>query len=56
MSYAPDDEVDQLYQDWTTLDFPIALEPTTLELGYTFVASDPDGYRLRVCATDTTNL
>lgn len=56
MSYATHDDVDQLYQDWTTLDFPIALEPTTLEFGYTFVATDPDGHRLRVCATDTTNL
>ncbi len=56
MSYATHDDVDQLYQDWTTLGFPIALEPTTLEFGYTFVATDPDGHRLRVCATDTTNL
>lgn len=56
MSYATHDDVDQLYHDWTTLGFPIALEPTTLEFGYTFVATDPDGHRLRVCATDTTNL
>ena len=56
MSYATHDDVDQLYQDWTTLGFPIALEPTTLEFGYTFVATDPDGHRLRVCATDTTGL
>lgn len=49
MSYATHDDVDQLYQDWTTLGFPIALEPTTLEFGYTFVATDPDGHRLRVC-------
>ena len=56
MSYATYDDVDQLYHDWTTLGFPIALEPTTLEFGYTFVATDPDGHRLRVCATDPTNL
>ncbi|KGF20222.1 phenazine biosynthesis protein [Arthrobacter sp. HMSC06H05] len=56
MSYATHDDVDQLYHDWTTLGFPIALEPTTLEFGYTFVATDPDGHRLRVCATDPTNL
>lgn len=56
MSYATHDDVDQLYHDWTTLGFPIALEPTTLEFGYTFVATDPDGHRLRVCTTDTTNL
>ncbi len=34
----------------------MALEPTELAFGYTFVATDPDGHRLRVCATDTTNL
>ena len=56
MSYATHDDVDQLYHDWTTLGFPIALEPTTLAFGYTFVATDPDGHRLRVCVTDTTNL
>lgn len=50
------DDVDWLYQEWTALDFPIALEPTTLKFGYTFVATDPDGHRLRVCATDTSNL
>ena len=38
------------------LGFPIALEPTTLDFGYTFVATDPDGHRLRVCATDTSDL
>lgn len=56
MSYATHDDVDQLYRDWTALGFPIALEPTTLEFGYTFVAADPDGHRLRVCATDTSGL
>lgn len=56
MSYATRDDVDALYREWTTLGFPIALEPTTLDFGYTFVAHDPDGHRLRVCATDTSGL
>ncbi|MDO5079703.1 VOC family protein [Buchananella hordeovulneris] len=56
MSYATREDVDQLYRDWKTLGFSIALEPTTLEFGYTFVATDLDGHHLRVCATDTTNL
>lgn len=48
--------VDQLYAAWTAADVPIALAPTELAFGYTFVATDPDGHRLRVCATDTTGL
>lgn len=50
------DDVEQLYRDWTARGFAIPLEPTTLAFGYTFVATDPDGHRLRVCATDTTDL
>ena len=56
MSYATRDDVDQLYRAWTALGFSIALEPTALEFGYTFVATDPDVHRLRVCATDTSKL
>ncbi len=37
------------------LGIPMVLEPTVLEFGYTFVATDPDGHRLRVCATDTSS-
>ncbi len=50
------DTVDRLYAEWTAHKVPIALEPTELAFGYTFVATDPDGHRLRVCATDTTGL
>jgi catechol 2,3-dioxygenase-like lactoylglutathione lyase family enzyme len=50
------DTVDRLYAEWTALGVPMALEPTDLDFGYTFVATDPDGHRLRVCATDTTGL
>lgn len=48
--------VDRLYGEWTARNIPIALHPTELPFGYTFVALDPDGHRLRVCATDTTGL
>lgn len=50
------EEVDVFYQDWTEKGISIAMKPTTLAFGYTFVALDPDGHRLRVCATDTTNI
>ena len=49
------DVVDRLYARWKTLGISMVLEPTTLEFGYTFVAADPDGHRLRVCATDTSS-
>ena len=45
-------DVDRLYAQWKALGIPMILEPTVLEFGYTFVATDPDGHRLRVCATD----
>ena len=48
--------VDAIYAAWTAAGVTIALEPTELDFGYTFVATDPDGHRLRVCATDTTGL
>lgn len=48
--------VDRFYAEWTSLGVQIAMDPTELDFGYTFVALDPDGHRLRVCATDTTGL
>lgn len=48
--------VDDFYAAWRARGVAMALEPTELEFGYTFVALDPDGHRLRVCATDTTGL
>ncbi len=48
--------VDRLHAEWTGQGVEMALEPTELDFGYTFVATDPDGHRLRVCATDTTGL
>ena len=56
MSQATREDVDRLHRSWSGFGFPMALEPTELAFGYTFVATDPDGHRLRVCATDTTNL
>lgn len=50
------EEVDRFYAEWVSRGVPMALEPTELDFGYTFVALDPDGHRLRVCATDTSGL
>ncbi|MCM5553940.1 VOC family protein [Pleomorphomonas sp. NRK KF1] len=55
-SNATKEDVDALHAAWTAKGVEMVLEPTTLEFGYTFVAADPDGHRLRVCATDTTNV
>ncbi|KAE9943372.1 phenazine biosynthesis protein, partial [Escherichia coli] len=35
---------------------PMVLPPSRLEFGYTFVALDPDGHRIRLCATDTSGI
>jgi hypothetical protein len=37
-----------LLADWRDRKIPIAQEPTQMDFGYTFVALDPDGHRLRV--------
>lgn len=55
-SNATKEDVDALHAAWTAKGVEMVLAPTTLEFGYTFVAADPDGHRLRVCATDTTNV
>jgi len=36
--------------EWTARGLPIAQAPTELDFGFTFVALDPDGHRLRVFA------
>jgi len=36
------------YADWTKRGLPMVQEPTQLDFGFTFVALDPDGHRLRV--------
>ena len=55
LSNAERADVDRLHAQWKALGIPMVLEPTVLEFGYTFVATDPDGHRLRVCATDTSS-
>lgn len=44
------DAVDALCIEWRGRGLPIAQEPTAMDFGYTFVALDPDGHRLRACA------
>ena len=43
-------EVEALCAAWRDKGAVIALEPTRMDFGYTFVALDPDGQRLRVFA------
>ena len=47
---ANDAEVDELHSQWRARGVAIALPPTKMDFGYTFVATDPDGHRLRVFA------
>ncbi|MGA0562058.1 VOC family protein [Ancylobacter sp. VNQ12] len=42
--------VDAAYERWAAKGVPIALPPTDLDFGRSFVALDPDGHRLRVYA------
>lgn len=49
-SVASNDVVDTLYADWCQRRLVIAQQPTDMDFGYTFVALDPDGHRLRVFA------
>ena len=42
------DAVNALHQAWKAQGLPILQEPTTMDFGFTFVATDPDGHRLRV--------
>jgi hypothetical protein len=42
--------VDATFADWSGRGLPIAQKPTGMDFGYTFVALDPDGHRLRVFA------
>lgn len=42
------DKVREIHQLWKQQGLPILQEPVALDFGYTFVASDPDGHRLRV--------
>ena len=46
------EEVDRTFSLWSTRGIDIRLPPKTLEFGRSFVATDPDGHRLRVFAPD----
>jgi len=50
--FAVDDPsaVRDLFGDWSERGLAIAQPPTQMEFGYTFVALDPDGHRIRVFA------
>lgn len=41
-------KVDELFLEWQKKEMRVAQIPTDLPFGYTFVALDPDGHRLRV--------
>lgn len=43
------DNVDEMYDRWRQLGITILEEPVHMEGGYSFVAQDPDGHRLRIC-------
>lgn len=45
-------EVEEYYQRWLALGLPILQTPVQMCFGYTFVARDPDGHRLRVFSND----
>ena len=45
--------VHALYTKWLQRGLVIMQAPATMDFGYTFVASDPDGHRLRVFAPST---
>ena len=47
---ADTDAVNAAHETWKTRGAKIALAPTTVPFGHTFVALDPDGHRLRVLA------
>lgn len=43
-------EVDATHTDWRERGLAILQAPVQLDFGYTFLAADPDGHRLRVFA------
>jgi len=51
---ASDEEVLALRDAWRAMGAPVIQEPTHLDFGFTFVATDPDGHRLRAFHPSTT--
>ena len=43
-------EVIRLHADWVARGLSIILAPAKMDFGFTFLACDPDGHRLRVFA------
>ncbi|MBN7807144.1 VOC family protein [Agrobacterium rosae] len=43
-----DSDVDASHRDWKAKGLTILQEPTAMDFGYTFLATDLDGHRLRV--------
>lgn len=43
-----DAEVERTHRAWQQRALPMLQAPTRMDFGYTFVARDPDGHRLRV--------
>lgn len=43
-------KVDELFSAWQAQEITIIFPPTQVPFGYTFVAIDPDGHRLRVAS------
>ena len=43
-----DDAVDRLSAEWLARGLPLLQAPTKMEFGYTCMALDPDGHRLRL--------
>jgi len=44
--------VNDMYADWSARGLAIAQRPTAMDFGYTFVALDRDGHRLRVLTAE----
>lgn len=42
-----ENDIDGLFEEWSKL-APVAMPPTDLDFGRTFVILDPDGHRIRV--------
>jgi len=43
-------KIDQIHADWQAMGVQILMAPTDLDFGRSFVATDPDGHRLRIYA------
>jgi catechol 2,3-dioxygenase-like lactoylglutathione lyase family enzyme len=48
------DAVRAAHADWSRRKLPVAQPPTAMDFGYTCVALDPDGHRLRLFAPSAT--